>query len=135
MRDIARDPGAARWLSRDRRRETRLRVPRHILTVQPYFELLRRGRWSSSRRQLLGLGLLGPHPIGGLLGLAGSGEDGARVVLEHLQPGGYVGGVVGARMVRNAEVGEDQPAENLHGAFLGRVGGGSEAAAQITIEA
>ena len=56
------------------------------------------------------LGLPGVHPVGGLLGLAGGGEDGAGVILQDPQPRGHVGGVVGARMVGYAEIGQDHAA-------------------------
>ena len=69
------------------------------------------------------------------MGLARGGEDGARVVLEHREPGRDICGVVGARVVGDAEVGEYQAAEDFHRAFFGRVSRRPKAAAQITVEA
>jgi hypothetical protein len=46
-----------------------------------------------------GRGLVGVHPIGGLLGLAGGGEDGAGVVFQYALPGRHVSGMVRSRMV------------------------------------
>jgi len=48
------------------------------------------------------------HPIGCGLCLAGGGEDGARVVLQHAQPRCHVCGMIGARMVGDPEVGEHE---------------------------
>jgi hypothetical protein len=52
------------------------------------------------------------HPVGGLLRLAGGGEDGARV-FERLEPGGNISRMVGPRAMGNAEIGQQEPAENL----------------------
>src|ERR1700722_1330181 len=42
--------------------------------------------------------------------------------------------MIGARMVGDTEVGEDQPAENLHTAFFCGIGGGSEPAREIAVK-
>jgi hypothetical protein len=42
--------------------------------------------------------------------------------------------MVGAWMMGDAEIGEDQPAQNLDAAFLCRIGRRSEPARQIAIE-
>ena len=60
----------------------------------------------ASCRQLLRRRLLGMHPVGGGLRLAGGGEDGARIVFQHTQPRCHVCGMIGARMVGDPEVGE-----------------------------
>ena len=72
------------------------------------------GGWCESR-------LLRVHPVGGLLGLGRGGEQGAGVVPQDLEPGGKVGGMVGTRMVGNAEIGKHEATEDLHAAFFRRV--------------
>lgn len=72
------------------------------------------GGWCESR-------LLRVHPVGGLLGLGRSGEQGAGVVLQDAQPRRKVGGMVGTRMVGNAEIGKHKATEDLHAAFFRRV--------------
>lgn len=52
------------------------------------------------------------HPGGGLLRFAGS-EDGAAIVLQHLDPLGNIRCVIVPRTVGDAQFGEDKPAENL----------------------
>lgn len=42
--------------------------------------------------------------------------------------------MIGTRMMRDAEIGEDQSAEDLDGDFLYRIGGGAEAAREIAVE-
>jgi hypothetical protein len=75
------------------------------------------------------------HPVGRLLRLAGSGEDGAGVVLQELEPGGDVGGVVGAWMVRKTEVGEDVAGCQLRNQLLDGQGLAREPGAEVPVEA
>jgi len=46
-------------------------------------------------------------------GVGGGGEDRALVVLEHLQPRGDIGGVIFARLGREAEIGGEKGAAKL----------------------
>ena len=43
--------------------------------------------------------------------------------------------MVGPRVVCDAEIGEDEPAQNLDDALFGGVSGGTETAAQVAVEA
>src|SRR3546814_18750581 len=63
---------------------------------------------------------MGVHPIGRRLRLAGRSEDRAAVVLQHLKPGGDIGGMIGTRIVRDAEVGKQERGGQLGGRFLHR---------------
>ena len=58
------------------------------------------------------------HPVRGFLGLARGGEDGAGVIFKNHEPRADVGGVIQTRMVRDAEIGQDHPAEQLNGDFF-----------------
>jgi hypothetical protein len=58
-------------------------------------------------------GLLSMHPVGRLLCLAGGGEDRAWIIFEGPEPGGDVGGVLAARAMGNAEIGQDEARRQL----------------------
>ena len=78
--------------------------------------------------------LLRMHPVGRLLRLAGRGENGAGVVLQKLEPRGDLGGVVGARMVRKTEVGENVAGCQFRDQLLDGQGLAREAGAEIAVE-
>jgi hypothetical protein len=80
------------------------------------------------------LGLLGVHPIGGCLSLAGGGEDGAGVVFQDAQPRGDIGGVVGPRVVGDTEIGQDEAGGQLGGRLLDGRGVATEASVEVAIE-
>ena len=60
------------------------------------------------------------HPVNRLLGFAGGGEDGARVVLEEAQPGCHVGGVIGPGMMGDAQIRQDEGSGQFGGGFFDR---------------
>jgi hypothetical protein len=68
------------------------------------------------------------------LRLARGSEDGARIAFQNLEPRGDIGGVIRMRMVRDAEIGQDEAAENLDRDLFECIGGRDEPAAQIAIE-
>ena len=81
-----------------------------------------------------GYRLLLVHPIGGLLRLAGSREDGTGILRQNAQPRGKVRGMIGSRMVGNAEIGKHKPAEDLHTAFFRCIGGRAEPTREIAVK-
>jgi hypothetical protein len=69
-----------------------------------------------------------------VLRFAGRRKDRARGAFEFCEPGRDVGGVIKARVMRDAEIGEDEAAQNLDADFFGGVTGGTEAAAEVAVE-
>jgi hypothetical protein len=78
--------------------------------------------------------LLRVHPVGRLLRLARRGEDGPGVALQKLEPRCNIGGVVGARMVRKTEVGENVAGSQFRDQRLDGQGLAREASAEIAVE-
>jgi hypothetical protein len=79
-------------------------------------------------------GLLGMHPIGRLLRLAGGGEDGAWIIFEGPEPRGDVGGMLGARPMGNAEIGQDEARRQLADDLVHGILRRAEAAGEIAVE-
>jgi hypothetical protein len=75
------------------------------------------------------------HPVRGRLGLARRDEDDARIISENSEPGGDIGGMVGTRMMSDAEVGQDIAGRQLRNGLLDRQGFAPEPLAEIPVEA
>jgi hypothetical protein len=75
------------------------------------------------------------HPVGGGLCLRCSGEDGARMVFQKRQPRRDVGGVVGPRMMGDAEIGEDEASRQFGGDLFDAARFASKPCPEIAIKA
>jgi hypothetical protein len=73
------------------------------------------------------------HPVGGLLRLAGGGEDRAWIGLEDRQPGPNVGRVLASRPMRDAEVGHHETRGQLTDDLVHRVLCRTEAAGEVAV--
>ena len=91
-------------------------------------------RWKTLRAWSGLGGLLGVHPVGRLLGLAGGHEDGPGILLQDLEPGRDVGGVVWPRLVGDAQIGKDEAAEDLDHDLLKGVRRRAKAAREVAGE-
>lgn len=77
----------------------------------------------------------GDEEVGGALGLGRSGEDGALVGLEDLEPAGDVGGVVLTDLRRELELAADEGSSEFSDEFFGGIGCVTPArAAEVAIE-
>ena len=76
--------------------------------------------------KLLG-GLLLVHPVHGGLSFRSRGEDRPLIAAKGDKPRGDVGGVIGPRLVADAERGTDESGSQLRDEFLDGVGFGAKA--------
>lgn len=77
-----------------------------------------RGRLSDGPRRV-NLLLQPVQKVGGTLRMGGGGENGALVVAQHVEPRRNIGGVVGARLGGDPEVGAEEGRTDLGDQFLG----------------
>lgn len=75
------------------------------------------------------------EPRHGALGVGGGREDEPRVVAQHLEPRGEIGGVILARLQGQSEVGaEEGGAEFGHQLFPGIAGVSVPTASEVAVE-
>jgi hypothetical protein len=74
------------------------------------------------------------HPVGGLLRLAGGGEDRAWVGLEDRQPGSEVSCVLLTRPMRDAEIGHHETGRQLRHDLVHGVLGRAEASGEVAVQ-
>ena len=75
------------------------------------------------------------EPIGSGLGLGRGGEQGALVGSKDAQPVREVGGVIGPRFIRDAQIRAEEGRAQLGDKLLGGVGGFVKPALQVAVEA
>lgn len=88
-------------------------------TAPPYGDRLRGLLFEIGLR--LGVRLQAMQERHGAFGMGGGGEDRALVVLQHLHPGVDIGGLILARLGREAEVGGEERATEFSDKLLGGV--------------